>query len=151
MRFTRWMALRQGVSDQPLSRQKGGAAEGGTPGGGGGASRQPQLLSRNPGNTSPQQRSQRTRAQGPGKRGAGSSWKLPQAQNILGALCSFSPNWKDHIFPPSLHSGQFRCALQRLSISCAFWASGRGAGWRARVRAWQAGSPQEELLLLRDV
>lgn len=138
MRFTRWMALRQGVSDQALSRQKGGAAEGGTPGGRG-ASRQPQLLSRNPGNTSPQQRSQRTGAQGPGKWGAGSSWKLPQAQNILSALCSFSPNWKDHIFPPSLHSGQFRCALQRrVGGGCQFPvlfgprggepAGGRGCG-----------------------
>lgn len=79
-----------------------------------GSSYQPQLLARNPVNLSQQQKSQGAGAPGLGRDGGG-SWKLPQAQKILLLLCSFSPNWKDHIFT-SLHSGQFRCTLQRLQM-----------------------------------
>lgn len=51
-------------------------------------------MARNPKHPAPQERRPGSR------RGSeeGSSWKLPQAQKILALLCTFSPNWKDHIF-----------------------------------------------------
>lgn len=91
--------------------------------------------------------------------GGGSSWKLPQAQKILALLCTFSPNWKDHIFTTVYTLGSsgapfkgHRLGGEGSSISCAFPKVnllGRGAtlesqGWvggrRASFRAAQAGA-----------
>ena len=88
--------------------------------------------------------------QGPGPGGeAGSSWKLPQAQKNPRSARFFLPELERPHFPPgppfSLHSGQFRCILQRPPVGGVFQfpVLSQAEPWEGRPgrpRPWLAGS-----------